>query len=287
MVLPVGRALTIGRAAGWWGGSQDPASLRSEDGTAFTPKPQPHPAWEQCLRCTQITQEKNSCLPASPTSGGKGISPRKDGSAQAGEWEAEQWLCFFIHVMKNTVHKRILAQREHREGEAYNTWIWWERLKTPAPQCKQSIAEPRSLERENKRSRRYPLWVKRGGDQANVIRGPVVAELGNRKAAENQGAFVWPVGDDRTQDFWQQLKKPEERAVSQQKQGNGTVRSPNCSAVHSHCAQKCHSKQCLVRSWAQSVVGIHRAWVNTSGLVSIPAAGRERASLLLCPRDSF
>lgn len=30
----------------------------------------------------------------------------------------------------------------------------------------------------------------RGGDQANIIRGSVVAELGNRKAAENQGAFV-------------------------------------------------------------------------------------------------
>lgn len=113
MVLPVGRALATGRAAVWGGGSQD--CIPEKWGWhSFNPKTQPNPAWEQCLRCTQIIQEKNSCFPASPTSGGKGISPRKDGSAQPGEWEAEQWFCFFIHVMKNTGHKRTLSQRGRR-----------------------------------------------------------------------------------------------------------------------------------------------------------------------------
>lgn len=42
-----------------------------------------------------------------------------------------------------------------------NTWIRWERLKSPTPQRKQSIADHKSLGRKKKRSRKYPLWVER------------------------------------------------------------------------------------------------------------------------------
>lgn len=48
---------------------------------------------------------------------------------------------------------RVCKERER----AMNTWIWWERPKSPAPQ--KSITGHKSLERENRRRRKYPLRV--------------------------------------------------------------------------------------------------------------------------------
>lgn len=39
------------------------------------------------------------------------------------------------------------------------------------------------------------------GDQGNIIRESVMAELGNRKAAQNQDDFVQPIGDDQDREF--------------------------------------------------------------------------------------
>lgn len=163
MALPVGRALTAGRPAGWWAGSQDSALLRSEGGTAFTPKTQPNPASEQCLRYTQITEGKNSCLPASPVSGGKGISPRKDGyflHNLGNERQSSGSVSSFMWWKIRRTREPYLRASTERERPT-NTWIWWERLKSPTPQRKQSIADHKSLRRKKKRSRKYPLWVER------------------------------------------------------------------------------------------------------------------------------
>lgn len=80
---PSAGALTVGRAAGQRGGSQGSASPRHEGGIAFTAKHQPrHLAMGRAISGRDVHsshKEKKSHLPASPTSGGKGVSPRKDG----------------------------------------------------------------------------------------------------------------------------------------------------------------------------------------------------------------
>lgn len=160
MVLPVGRALTTGRAAVWWGGSQDSASLRSEDGTALIPK------------FSLILLESNAWDAHKSHKGktpvflpllhlvGKASAHVRMVQYNLGN-EAEQWLCFFIHMMKNTVHKRTLSQSMHGEGEAYKHLKMMRKAENSCFTVWAKHCWPQIIGKTEQRNRKYPLWDKR------------------------------------------------------------------------------------------------------------------------------
>lgn len=133
---PSAGALTIGRTAGWRGGSRGSASPRSEGGITFTPKPQPNhlavrramSSWDAHKSC-KGKKISSSCLSyvwwerRQPTQGQLSFCAtwrtRGSGSVSSFTW----W------KIRRTreLHLRACMERER----PMNSWMWWERLKSP------------------------------------------------------------------------------------------------------------------------------------------------------------
>lgn len=160
-------ALTVGRVAGRWGGSQGSASLRSEGSIAFTPKPQPNYLFVQrtASGCDEHKSCKGKnfiflpllCLVGKASAHVRMVSILHSLGNERQSTDSVSSLTWWKIQCTRECHLRACTERERPT----NTWIWWERLKSPVPQCEESITNHKSLERENKRRRKYSLWMER------------------------------------------------------------------------------------------------------------------------------
>lgn len=209
---PSAGALTIGRAAGWWGGSRGSASPRSEDGIAFTPKPQPnHLAVRRAMsgwdaHKSSMGKKKNLIFLPLLRLVGKASAHIRTVIFLCNLGNERQWLCFFTHMVKNTVLKRTPSQSMHGEGETYEqlnvmrkaeqscSTVWgkhyWPQIIGKRKQKEQEVVTVSGKE-------------ERGGGQANITEvSDGWAITGNRRAPQNRNEFARCIGDYQEPALW-------------------------------------------------------------------------------------
>lgn len=152
--------LTVGRAAAWQGGSQGFVPPRSEGGTDFIPKHQPSPlaVWKYLakMHANHVRKKDLIFLPLlrlveKASAHVRTVSFLQSLGNEKQIGDSVSSLTWWKIRCTGEHNLRVCKERER----PMNTWIWWERPKSSAPQ--KSLTG--SLERENKRSRKYPLWV--------------------------------------------------------------------------------------------------------------------------------